>query len=193
MRNIKKSTLTAVILSLLICVGGASSAAMAAGTNSEAVPDTTVFDSAPAQDSTDSSVIPKDKIKGEKTRGKTKSGTKSGHGAGVNVISVAADVLGITAEEVEESVRTGKVGDLLVAADKVEEFKSAYLTELKSKLDSAVTGGTLTQEEADEKYAAEKVKIDAYDGTSHLCGKDDHSGWGEKKVKSAKTDDIQGV
>ncbi len=111
-------------------------------------------------------------------------GTKAG---GVNVISIAASVLGKTEDEVKEAVKTGKVGDLLVAAGKVDAFKTAYLTEAKTKLDAAVSAGTLTQAQADEKYAEQKAKIDAYDGTTHLCGGADHSKMFERKTKSEST------
>ncbi len=104
-------------------------------------------------------------------------------GTRVNVISVAASVLGKTEAEVKDAVKSGKVGDLLTAANKMTEFKTAYLAEAKTKLDAAVTAGTLTQPQADEKYAAEKAKMDAYDGTTHLCGGTDHS----KMFKHKKT------
>jgi len=106
-------------------------------------------------------------------------GQKSG--VQVDVISVAAEVLGKTKDEVRSALRTGKVGDLLIAAGKVDAFKAAYLTELKSKLDAAVSAGTLTQEKADEHYASGKEKMDRYDGTTHLCGGNDHSKMREKK------------
>lgn len=95
--------------------------------------------------------------------------------ARVSVVQVAASVLGKTEDEIRESVKSGKVGDLLIAAGKVDDFKTAYLAELKSKLDAAVSGGTLTEAEADEKYTAGKEKMDSYDGTTHLCGGNDHS------------------
>lgn len=103
----------------------------------------------------------------------------------VSVLSVAAAVLGKTEEEVKETVKTGKVGDLLVAAGKVEEFKTAYLAQAQEKLNASVTAGTLTQAQADEKYAQAKAKMDAYDGTTHLCGGTDHSKMSEKKDKEA--------
>jgi hypothetical protein len=40
---------------------------------------------------------------------------------------------------------------------------------------AAVASGTLTQVQADEKYAAAQAKMDAYDGTTHLRGRTDHS------------------
>ena len=111
----------------------------------------------------------------EKTDGEKRSGGKS-KGVHVNVLSVAASVLGIDKAEIKETIKDGKVGDLLIAADKVDDFKIAYLSELKSKLDAAVKTGTLTQEQADKKYESEKNKMDNYDGTTHLCGNDHHAG-----------------
>lgn len=105
----------------------------------------------------------------------TKKGKKSKSGVHVNVISVAASVLGKTEDEVKEVVKTGKVGDLLVEAGKVEEFKTTYLVEMKQKLDAAVTDGKITQEQADAKYSASQEKMSTYDGTTHLCGGTDHS------------------
>jgi len=114
------------------------------------------------------------------------SGKKDGkHGTHVNVLSVAASVLGKSEDEIKEYVKTGKVGDLLVSAGKVDAFKTAYLKEAKLKIDAAVIDGTLTQAQADEKYAAEKTKMDSYDGTTHLCGCKDHSKMFEKsKINS---------
>lgn len=120
--------------------------------------------------------------------GRTKSAAKSGRrkiGTRVSATSIAASVLGVTDDEVKESVKTGKVGDLLIAADKVDAFKSEYLSQTQAKLSAAVTAGTLTQAQSDEKYAEVKAKMDAYDGTTHLCGKSDHSEMSAGKTKSA--------
>lgn len=106
----------------------------------------------------------------------------------VNVISVAASVLGKTEDEIKDSVKSSKVGDLLIAAGKVDAFKTAYLDEAKSMLDAAIAEGTLTQAEADEKYSVEQEKMDSYDGTAHLCGDKDHSKMFEEKDNS-DTDD----
>jgi hypothetical protein len=115
----------------------------------------------------------------EKPRHKARnSGTKRGVNSvknNVNVISVAAAVLEISEDEVRSAVKTGKVGDLLIVAEKVAAFKAAYLIETKSKLDAAVTAGTLTQEQAETKYMEAQEKMEAYDGTTHLCGGADHS------------------
>lgn len=55
-----------------------------------------------------------------------KSGTR------VNVLSVAASVLCKTEADVKEAVKTGKVGDLLTAAGKVDDFKTAYLAQAQT-------------------------------------------------------------
>ncbi len=93
----------------------------------------------------------------------------------VNVLTIAAQVLGQTEDEVKEAVKDGKVGDLLIAAGKVDEFKQAYLSEAKNKLNAAVAEGQLTQAQADKKYTKAEEKMAAYDGTTHLCGRKDHS------------------
>jgi mannitol-specific phosphotransferase system IIBC component len=127
----------------------------------------------------------------EKTR---KSGDfRKKDSVNVSVIKVAASVLDITEEEIKSTIKTGKVGDLLAAADKVDEFKTAYLAELKSKLDAAVTAGTLTQEEADAKYASGEEKMDGYDGTTHLCGGHDHSKMSDRKSKKSSSDSNSGL
>ena len=114
---------------------------------------------------------------------KEKRSSGKNKGVHVDVLSVAASVLEMDKSELKEAVRNGKVGDLLIAAGKVEEFKAAYLSELKAKADAAVADGTMTQEQADEKYESGKEKMENYDGTTHLCGHDDHSKMFEKKEK----------
>jgi len=183
MRKPAKFLSAAVALLLLAVIGSAGIVAMAAtgettsGTSGAAVSDgSAAIDSAKASQNTDSS---KKGHKGKKA------------GVHVNVISVAASVLGKTEEEVKTSVKAGKVGDLLAAAGKVEEFKTAYLDQLKTRLDAAVTAGTLTREQADEKYASGKEKMDAYDGTTHLCGGKDHSKMLEKRSKPTTGSDSE--
>jgi hypothetical protein len=138
----------------------------------------------------DPAVLPQEEkdAKAEKDAKEHSAGGKK-HGVCVDVLSVAASVLEMSKDDVKEAVKIGKVGDLLIAANKVGEFKTAYLSDLKEKLDAAVAAGTLTKEQADEKYAAGKEKMDAYDGTTHPCGKEDHSQMFEKKTfdKNSKT------
>lgn len=115
-------------------------------------------------------------------KGESKGGSKRDHKGGrshsnVNVVSIAATVLDKTEAEIKTEVgETGKIGDLLIAANKLEAFKKAYLSALSTELKASVTAGSLTQEQADEKYATEKEKMAAYDGTTHLCGGKGHGG-----------------
>ena len=109
---------------------------------------------------------------------------RGGKGYHVNVIAVAAQVLGITEDDAKVAIKDGKIGDLLIAAKKVDAFKTAYLAATKEKLDAAVEAGTLTKAQADEKYSEAQNKMNNYDGTQHLCGGKDHSRMFERKSKS---------
>ena len=162
-------------------------AAVTAGTLTREQADAKYASGKEKMDAYDGTTSFRDSAKKESTGGKSHGSKKVS--VQVNVIKVAASVLDKTEDEVKAAVKDGKVGDLLIAAGKVDAFKTAYLAEAKSKLDAAVTAGTLTQEQADEKYAAEKAKMDAYDGTTHLCGHDDHSKMFEKKSKTSKSDE----
>lgn len=118
-------------------------------------------------------------------KGDHKGKFKSGH---VNVLSVAATVLGKTEAKIKEDVKDSYVGALLTAAGKVEEFKTAYLEAAKISLDKAVTEGILTQAEADTKYDEAEAKMASYDGTTHLCGKTDHSKLFELRGDQSQSD-----
>jgi len=109
---------------------------------------------------------------------------RSNKGYHVNVVAIAAQVLGKSEDEVKNAIKDGKVGDLLLSAKKVDEFKTAYLAAAKEKLDAAVEAGTLTKAQADEKYSEAQNKMNNYDGTQHLCGGKDHSRMFERKSKS---------
>ncbi|MDR2354898.1 MAG: hypothetical protein LBE16_01750 [Clostridiales Family XIII bacterium] len=119
----------------------------------------------------------------KKPRGGRNSKAVRGGGAKADVISVAASVLGVSVDTVKASVKTGKVGDLLLAADKVEAFKAEYLAVTKAALTAAVAESGLTQERADAKYAEAQAKMEAYDGTAHLCGGADHGKMFESAAK----------
>ncbi len=162
----KKTKKILVIFCAILMIAGSVGIMALAAANSES-------SSAADSSSSDVSAAPKDK--GPRGSRGQKDGTH------VDVLSVAASVLGKTVDEVKEAVKDGKVGDLLIAANKVEAFKEAYLAQAKSKLDAAVAAGTLTQEEADVKYAKAEEKMTAYDGTQHLCGGKDHSKMFEKR------------
>jgi hypothetical protein len=172
----KPAIITVALLALIMIIGGISTTVMAAST------DTVTPESTSA---TDDSTTKSESDKGDKNT----DASKGAKGVRVNVIAVAADILGKSTDEVRDAVKDGKVGDLLIAADKVDAFKAAYLAEAKTKLDAAVAAGTITQAQADEKYAAKKAKMDAYDGTTHLCGGKDHSkfGNGNKTTESGTT------
>lgn len=122
----------------------------------------------------------------ERPSGRTGSGKSRKSSGRVNVLAVAAEVLGQDKDEVKEAVSDAKVGDLLLAADKLDEFKALYLETAKTKLDEAVAAGSMTQAEADEKYAEYEQKMAEYDGTTHLCGRDSH-----KKTKDSAEETAQ--
>jgi len=69
-------------------------------------------------------------------------------------IELAADVLGVTVDElIEQRTETGKtVHEILENADKLDEFTEAHLAQIKTILAEKVTNGDLTQAEADEWY-----------------------------------------
>lgn len=80
------------------------------------------------------------------------------------VISEAADLLGMTADELADALAYRSLADL--AAEKgiaLEEVEQVMTDKMKSFLDRAVADGTLTQEQADQmlKYHAE------YSGSCH--------------------------
>lgn len=154
---------------LLAAMAFAPTALAATGDDATQTPATA---EATATEQPESDAGAQDKTTEDSGAKRSRSGRKSGR---VNVISVAAEVLDMDRDEVKESVKTGKVGDLLIAADKVDEFKAAYLETAKTKLDEAVAAGSVTQAEADEKYAEYEQKMAGYDGTEHLCGNSDHS------------------
>lgn len=178
----RKLKLTLTMIACVMILGSLGFAAYAAANDDTVSTDNKNSNSNKSsnQEASDSKSKPADTTK-KVDNEKGKKGNKS---SGVNVISVAAKVLDKTTDEVREAVKTGKVGDLLVAAGKVDAFKTEYLAQIKATLDEKVTAGALTQTEADEKYAAAKTKMEAYNGTTHLCGGTDHSKMFEKKNSS---------
>jgi hypothetical protein len=72
-------------------------------------------------------------------------------GAGVNLLSVAADQLGMTQDELMTALRDGQTIAGL-AEEKgidVQKIADAYIAQLTEKLNQAVTDGTITQNQAD--------------------------------------------
>ena len=87
-------------------------------------------------------------------------------------IKVAAEILGKTTDELKAEFKNGKtLGDLLLEAKKLDDFKVKYLDSLKIKLDTAVKEGKIKQEEADEIYKHKSEKIKNWDGTTKLFDK----------------------
>ena len=71
------------------------------------------------------------------------------------MLDAAAKTLGITADELKTQLRSGQTLAQLAAAHTTTEqaVKDAALAAAKTKLDAAVTAGTLTQAQADAAYA----------------------------------------
>jgi hypothetical protein len=81
---------------------------------------------------------------------------------GVEVMKSAADVLGLTTDELMTQLRDGKsLADVAqaqgVSADKL---KSDLLARVKAALDTAVSDGKITQSQADEMYSRTESNID---------------------------------
>jgi hypothetical protein len=98
-----------------------------------------------------------------------KKSKKFGH-VKVNVLAVAASVLDVSQDELQVSLKSRDLGEILLEAGKLDAFKAAYLETAKTNLTAAVADGRLSQEQADEKYARVQTKIAAYDGTAPLFG-----------------------
>lgn len=101
-------------------------------------------------------------------RGFPFAGGRMGHGRG-RVIEAAAEVLGVTQEELKDEL---KDGSSLAEAQgmTVDDFKAELLNQLQALLDSDVADGTLTQEQADKIFGCAEEKIDSIlsgEGRSH--------------------------
>lgn len=189
--NSKRANVLISIAAVLIIGGSITGAAVLASADTTSSAETTTVTS--AAETTTSNSENSDSSSSKEEAKSSRRGEKRGKGTRVSVISVAASVLDKTEDEVKEYVKTGKVGDLLTQAGKVEEFKTAYLEATKEKLDSAVEAGTITQAEADEKYKSAQEKMADYDGTTHLCGGTDHSKMFSKDKKSSSEETTSAV
>lgn len=104
-------------------------------------------------------------------RGMDKGFGKFGHGIlgpGNNLVSIAADQLGMSLTDLLTELQDGKtIAD--VAAEKGVDtgaIVDAYLAELKTDLDEAVTEGRITQNQADYSLEqAEERAVDQLDNT----------------------------
>jgi hypothetical protein len=82
-------------------------------------------------------------------------GQRGGFRVGANVLSVVAEQLGIDETELRTELQSGKT-IAQIAADKnvsTDTIVAAIVAAQKEKLDAAVTAGTLTQAQADERLA----------------------------------------
>ena len=90
---------------------------------------------------------------------------------GADACTVAAQVLGTTTDAIKQAQQSGtSIGQQLIDAGKLDAFKTAYLDAVKASLDSAVTSGKMTQDQADSMYAQMQTTIGAWDGTTNLPG-----------------------
>ncbi len=79
------------------------------------------------------------------------------------VIEAAAQVLGMSQEELKDELKDGNSLAEIVEAQgmTVDNFKAELLNQLQALLDSDVTDGTLTQEQADRIFGCAEEKTDS--------------------------------
>ena len=78
------------------------------------------------------------------------------------VTEAAAQVLGMSQEELKELKESNSLAEIVEAQDMtVEDFKADLLIQLQALLDSDVTDGTLSQEQADRIFGCAEEKIDS--------------------------------
>lgn len=89
-------------------------------------------------------------------------GPHRGMGAAIALHEAAADVLGITQVELMQELRDGAaLAEVAEAHGKsVDAFKGELLAAVKTQLDSLVTDGNLTQDQADQLYQRLEENID---------------------------------
>ena len=95
-------------------------------------------------------------------RGFPFAGGRMGHGRG-RVIEAAAEVLGVTQEELKDELKDGSSLAEVAEAQgiSVDDFKAELLNQLQALLDSDVADGTLIQEQADNIFGCAEEKIDS--------------------------------
>ena len=81
---------------------------------------------------------------------------------GVGVMQSAADVLGLTQEELMTQLKDGKsLADVAQAQGvSVDTLKTGLLAQVRTKLDTLVSDGKITQSQADEIYSRTESNID---------------------------------
>jgi hypothetical protein len=111
-------------------------------------------------------------------------------------VAFAADVIKTPAEivsdltekpidDVAEARENGETyGEQAADAGKLDEFKAERLAQYKLALDQAVKEGSITQERADQLYAAMQQRMEACTGTGEgagLCGRNGNGIGGQGK------------
>ena len=90
-------------------------------------------------------------------------GRDGGWPAGAGIPEAAAQVLGMTQDQVMQELRDGSSLAELAAAHgmSTEDFQAALLTQVRSQLDAQVADGKLTQDQADQEYQRIQDNIDS--------------------------------
>ena len=101
------------------------------------------------------------------------AGGRGGPGGRMADLSVAADAIGVTAEELRTALRSGtSLAELATSkGDDVQKVIDALVAEATAKLAQAVTDGRLTQAEADTRITDLTARItDLVNGTLPVGG-----------------------
>lgn len=92
---------------------------------------------------------------------------------------IVSDLTGESVEDVTEARENGETyGEQAADSDKLDEFKAERLAQYKLALDEAVKEGRITQERADQLYAAMKQRMEACLGTGEGAGLGTGNGMG---------------
>lgn len=98
------------------------------------------------------------------------------------VKSPAEIVSGLTGKTIEEVTAARQEGNTYgaqaIEAGQLEAFQQERLAQFKAALDEAVANGTMTQEQADERYANMQLRLESCDGTGIGAGNGMKAGGG---------------
>lgn len=84
---------------------------------------------------------------------------------------IVSDITGKPVDDVTDARADGQTyGEQAAAAGKLDEFKAERLAQYKLALNEAVKEGRITQERADQLYAAMKLRMEACLGTGERNG-----------------------
>ena len=110
-----------------------------------------------------------------------RDGGRGWFGGMANVNKIAATVMNTTETAVETAIQNGtSLGSQLTAAGKLDAFKTAYLAAVKTKFDTVVKSGKMTQTQADQIYNKIQTSVNAWDGTGNMPmggPRDGRGGW----------------